>query len=511
MKPNLMMAAVGAALLGGCAGVPSNSGPTPLDQSVGRVEQLARQAMPSGSAIPPTNGGIVVRRVSAPAPPPSWYFDSATLNRGDIETASELTRRLMNVVGMPVRLSREVEDYIIDRNKRQRSDRPTVVNAGSGNVSMVGDEPSIYNLSYSGTKKGLLDAVAGRIGCSWRSDSGTIVFYLTDTRTFYIRSLPGETKATSTVTSDASSSGARSDIEVSSNQTIWKGIDQTLRSMISATGKLSVSPSNGTVTVTDIPDVLDRVTKYIEEQNRFLNRQVALEVKVFTVALTDNSQFGLDLNIVAQSLSGSYGFSAVANTATAVNGALMSLSVLQTATGAAAKFAGSQALFGAIAKQGKVSASRSTTLTTVNNQSVPFRVGRKFAYLASVTSSATANVGSSTSLTPGQGSEGFTVDLLPSIQEDGSILLQMTMDYTTLREIRVFASGNNRVELPDYDTSNFIQRASLRNGETLILSGFEQNIMNQDNTTGILNFGRGGGQGKQIQVVMVTPVITGGR
>ena len=95
MKPNLMMAAVGAALLGGCAVVPSNNGPTPLDQSVGRVEQLVRQAMPSGSASSATNGGIVARRISAPAPPPIWYSDAATLNRGDIETASELTRRLM--------------------------------------------------------------------------------------------------------------------------------------------------------------------------------------------------------------------------------------------------------------------------------------------------------------------------------------------------------------------------------------------------------------------------------
>ena len=70
-----------------------------------------------------------------------------------------------------------------------------------------------------------------------------------------------------------------------------------------------LSRSTGTLTVSDRPEVLSNVSKYLTSLNRSITRQVLFNVKVFEVTLTDKDQTGLDWSAVYTNLSSKWGFS----------------------------------------------------------------------------------------------------------------------------------------------------------------------------------------------------------
>jgi len=148
---------------------------------------------------------------------------------------------------------------------------------------------------------------------------------------------------------------------------------------------------------------------------------------------------------------------------------------------------------------------------SLNNHAVPLRVGRNVAYLAQSSVSSVAQVGTSTALTPGTISEGYTLSLLPTLLDDDRVMLQMTMNISQLRQLRSIVAGNTRVEAPETDEASTIQRAVIRSGETLLLAGFESDSKTSEQRTGLLSFGKSGGRGRTLLVVMVTPAISESR
>lgn len=89
------------------------------------------------------------------------------------------------------------------------------------------------------------------------------------------------------------------------------------------------------------------VARYVDEQNSIMNRQVSLNVQVLSVSHTRNEQFGLDWNLVYKSL---HSAGATLNNASGdITGATSAgVSILDTATGNAARFSGSSLLIKAL-------------------------------------------------------------------------------------------------------------------------------------------------------------------
>ncbi|MEZ1459349.1 PilN family type IVB pilus formation outer membrane protein, partial [Pseudomonas aeruginosa] len=65
---------------------------------------------------------------------------------------------------------------------------------------------------------------------------------------------------------------------------------------------MSLSRATGTLTVTDRPEVLNRVQQLVNRENESITKQVLLNVNVLSVALTDKDQLGIDWNLVYKSL-----------------------------------------------------------------------------------------------------------------------------------------------------------------------------------------------------------------
>jgi len=364
---------------------------------------------------------------------------------------------------------------------------------------------------------------------SWRVVDGGAQFYYTDTRAFQIRAIPGDASLSATVGNTAandpsagsggsvsgSTRNSQSATAVNSKLSVFDSIEKSVSTMLSAAGRVVSSPATGTISVTDTPDVLQRVARFIEDENAALSRQVMINVTVLAVSSSDLDDYGINWNLVYNNLSSSYG---VATTYAAQPGAgNFSAAILNTA---ASKFAGSTLMMSALSTQGKVRRETSASVATLNNQPVPVQVARQTAYLKSSSTTLTANVGSSTTLEPGTVTSGFNMSILPHVLTNGTVMLQFGTDISALRSIRTVSSGGSSsatsIETPEVDTRNFLQRVAMKSGDTLVISGFEQTDANL-NRKGVGNpgfFGLGGGlqatRDKEVIVILVTPIAMGG-
>lgn len=395
---------------------------------------------------------------------------------------------------------------------------------------------AVQLLYQDGDLKGLLDLAATRFGVSWKYVDGSIEFHHQDTRNFQVRALPGESALSANVGGTGSSdaalpaanagggpgngsvgSGNGQSAAVRTQLSVFASLEKAVGAMLSPYGSVVSSPATGTLTVSDTPAILDRVERFIERENRTLSRQVLINVTVLSVSLSDEDSYGLNWNVILTELSRRYG---VTNTfgAAAQNSASFSANVLNTAD---SKFAGSSMMIKALSAQGKVRKETSASVAALNHQPVPVQVARQTAYLKSSQTTVSANVGSTTSLTPGTVTSGFTMTLLPSVLDNGTVILQFSTDISTLRRITTVSSGsggnnNSQIQTPEVDTRNFLQRVAMKSGQTLVVSGFEQmeGGIDRQGTGRPDNYVFGGGVGartnQEVVVILVTPIAMPG-
>lgn len=371
---------------------------------------------------------------------------------------------------------------------------PNFASSAQGTPSGAITSNSPFAANYAGSLTGFMNLVTAYYGISWKTESSGLRMFLMDSKTFRIASLPGDTRLSSGVDSVSSSTGggAGSSTQTGSSQnstgvsfsslSVWTALETSIKQMLSAKGKVIASPATGTITVTDTPSALSRVTEFINYQNKSLNRQVSVNVRVLSVELNDGDNYGINWDSVYSNLqSASNPFSVALKTAFPMTAGAGSLILSSPAT-SASRWAGSSAMVSALSTQGRVSELTSSTLITLNNQPAPVNVGRKVSYLASSSTTQTPNVGSTTTLTPGTVQTGFSMTLVPHILGDRELLLQYSIDLSSLLRLTSITSGTSLIQAPDISTSNFIQRVRIGSGETLVVAGFDQ-----DNLSAVLN------------------------
>lgn len=347
---------------------------------------------------------------------------------------------------------------------------------------------SPFNANYSGSLTGFMNLVAAYYSVNWKSEASGLRFFLLDSRTFRVAALPGDTRMSSAVdsvsSSSSSSGGSASATQMgsSSNSTgvsyaalsVWTALESSIKQMLSAKGKVVASPATGTITVTDTPSILSRVTEFVNYQNASLDRQVSVNVRVLSVELNDSDSYGINWDSVYSNLnSAANPFSVALKTTFPMTVGAGSL-VLSSPATSTSRWAGSSAMISALSTQGKVSELTSASLVTLNNQASPLNVGRRVSYLAASSSSQVLNAGTTTTLTPGTLQTGFSMTLVPHILSDRDLLLQYSIDLSSLLKLSTITSGDSSIQVPDVATSNFIQRVRIGSGETLVVAGFDQ-------------------------------------
>lgn len=392
----------------------------------------------------------------------------------------------------------------------------------------------ISGLNYNGNVSGLLNQATSRLGLSWHFDpelQGVRITYF-DTRTFDVWTFGDELEIESTVKSGLLTSTGNGDSgssnssggatgESGSNQStkstyktsLMSDIESNVKAMLSMQppGRSYLSRSTGTLTVSDRPEVLNRISAYLKETNRSITRQVLFNVKVYEVNFSDSDQTAVNWSAVYKSVSGKWGFG-LSNTVAGISSEAISASgsILDTSS---SPWAGSKAVVQALSEQGRVSEVRSPSVTTLNLQPAPIQIGNVQSYVASSSTTTTASVGSSTALTPATITSGFNMMLLPKLLDKENMLLMITLSISSKPIFKDFESNDSKVQTTDYDTKNVAPKVRLRSGETLILTGFDENG-DDASKSGVGSpsfFGLGGGRTRSTShsalVVLVIPIV----
>lgn len=476
---------------------------------------------------------------------PKVFSSPVSFNRR-VKSLSDFTERVAVLAGIPTQVTPDaLERGTGGRGGSRGGGIPAPGGGGAGAIPppsslqqalpLTGSADAglgAYLVYRDGDLKGLLDMAVARFGVSWKYAHGVIEFHHVDTRTFQVNAVPGDSALSASVGSSSGSEGGSSGgaggsaagggsnsnsqtTAVRSQLSVFSSLEKSVGAMLSAHGSVVSSPATGTLTVTDTPAILARVDKFIERENRTLSKQVMINVTVLAVSLTEEDNYGLNWEAVYSDLFRRYGIS---NTFGAgQNSTSFSAGILNTS---GSKFAGSSMVINALSSQGKVRKETSASVATLNHQPVPVQVARQTAYLKSSQTTISANVGSTTSLTPGVVTSGFTMTVLPNLLDNGTVMLQFSTDISTLRRLNTVSSnsatGGSQIQTPEIDTRNFLQRVAMKSGQTLVVSGFEQmeGGVEKQGTGVPSNFVLGGGVAarstKEIIVILVTPIAMPG-
>lgn len=389
---------------------------------------------------------------------------------------------------------------------------------------------TITDVAYSGKVAGLLDMVTARLGISWRCHHEEITLFYLETRRFNIDptnakySLKNHQKSglstQSSTGGGGSSSGSSTSQQTEMANDLYGDIQKTAESMLTpGVGRLSLNQTSGVVVVTDVPEVVNRIGEYLRDENIKLSKQVLLKVVVYTVHTETADQSGIDWNIIFKSLSGKYGIH-VANAFNAgSNLANGGFEILQTATGRASQWAGSQFLLKALSEQVKVSDVKTLSIMTTNLATAGMQIGKQTTYLRKTsvtTGNTTTGAEPVQSLEPGEITTGTNINIMPKILEGNEkMMLTMMMDISSLNRLRRIENRNKTesIEAPDTDSRSIPQRVWLKPGETVLMSGFEQNIQDgsQQGVGSSRHFLFGGGMSgkskKESFVITITPLL----
>lgn len=452
--------------------------------------------------------------------PPALQKDFAVKETFDSVIA--IAEHVSLTTGIPVNVSPDaIADLAFEELREEMQERAAQSDgsqtgplglAGAGGQPVPGggsDTNQIrFEADYQGDLAGFFDAVAARYNIDWRYREGRVNFFRYGTETFTIETLPGIASGATGIEGNAgedSASTLSAQFNVQ-NLDVWADLRDTVTTMLSGEGLVTISPSIGKLTVTDIPANLRRVEDYIEEQNRALAKSVTVDITVVSLSLRASERFGVDWSVVTESLAEN--MTGTVDTGTPSNG-LFSLS-LDGDFGPATT--GSEAFIDALSTQGDVSVVTGGSVTTLNNRPAPIRSGRTTTFLAAEDVTVTDNTTQS-QLTPGEFSTGFNAKVLPHILPNNDILLEYGVNLRNLVELAEISSADGtRIQAPDIAVDEFVQQTRIGSGETMVTGGFLQDRaeINREGVGAASNVLAGGVNSERVQdriFIIIEPVL----
>lgn len=428
------------------------------------------------------------------------------LTTGVDMSLDQIASLITQETNIPVQVSTQVDGFL---NGTQSSNSGVPLPGLPGQTGTV-TAPNIPTLSAgknqlsvdcNSSLRSCLDQVAAKAGVFWKYSDGSVQFFLTDTRIYSVNALPGQASMTASISnagsSGGSSGGSTSGTSNSTQQTagitgtidIYKSIQDSIDTILAETQSaggsgtnlnvptsVATDPASGQVIVTATPPELDAVDRYMKPLNQDLAKNVLIDLHIYSVQLNSGNNYGLNLSAAFSEVASRYGlsFTGAAAPALPTGGATASAYILSApAAGQGGLTTPTQGIVQALATQGNVSLDTEGSVIAMNGQPTPLQVAQNKAYIASSSVNNTVNAGTSTSLTPGQYTVGFTGTFLPMVRGN-EILLQFNANLTQDLGLLTQTSNGTEIQLPQTATQSFLQRVAMHSGETLVLSGFEQ-------------------------------------
>lgn len=378
---------------------------------------------------------------------------------------------------------------------------PAGVPSPAGRVQRASESANGFDMpNMNAPLSQILDIIATKLAIHWKFEESTnsIRFYRMTTKTWdtpfraakasYKSSLQGETSATNNANALTNRSASNSPIEDEVRDLVeLQAMRENAESVMTVSGSVFANPATGTITMTDTTDSIDAADAIIKSGVRSLSRMVRLRMQTIKVTSNRTGEFSLDVSAaVSRALANVPDFTlslgSAANLASTNAGSVG----LQVFSGSAA---GSKAIAKALAEVGDVEISTEIPLATRNRRGVYYNVGRTFSYVSSTTPAAatTGGTGGTPGITTAQDEVGLKLFMLPEVTAKDTVMLNVTLKQSTLQSLETFSSGTGAnqqsVQLPEKDSEGSQQEVPIRNGQTIVLTGFDTKTNQFDKRT----------------------------
>lgn len=341
---------------------------------------------------------------------------------------------------------------------------------------------------HSGTFAEFLNMLAEASGYGWEQKGGALYWSKEITRSFELHRVPGDFDY-SMETVDADDSAlegggggggggteitgtpeAGGSITLEGGGEFWDDLEKGLNAYMKE-GEVVIDKGRATVILQGPAGMVREAGRYIEALNRWLSRQVLLEVQLVNVTLTGQRNLGIDWTMVQESATSRLVASSTGNFAGQLVGSR--LGVQLSSEGSSSIFRGSEVVIQALEDQGRASVQTSPRIVALNGQAAQLQVLNDRAIVASRTTDTTTGATPvfTSEVESGIVSTGIALTILPKIVGE-RIFLQASIQVSELVQLRQSAGdAGEQITLPHIQRNQFFQSARLVSGETLALGG----------------------------------------
>ena len=287
---------------------------------------------------------------------------------------SEIAERISQETGIRARVKGKPTDQEMGAQPMLGNSYSNADDALLGTLYAEGSvsPENAIRIDHNGMLSNLLDKVASRFNVAWGYKDNEITFSYSSTRIFQLAALPGSVSQSSTLTNASGGSGGGGDDYVSASgglstsyefsEAVWDSIESSFESILSGAGTYQINPGTSSVVVTARQNAMEEVEAYVDSMNQILGRQVALEVNVYTLQMTEEESKGFSLNAAYNDLASEFGLSLDGLTNDSSTGNQFTASVL----GGNSRFDGSELLFNVLNEWGDASIVTSASGVVLN-------------------------------------------------------------------------------------------------------------------------------------------------
>lgn len=448
-------------------------------------------------------------------------------------TVSDAVKNLNLATGIPVVINPDVEDKNSQSSGNGASKTGGLDASGSAQARHVLDAPVSHTdpvrMSYRGTILGYVKEISSSGGVQWEYRGGALHFFRRVTRTFSLNNAsPGAismsdsmskgseaaTGQTGTGTSGSTGSfSSSSRVAFQGNYSVWKSLLPALESVLTPSGKLSINEATATVVVTDTKDAVAKIAQIIDTENAILGKQVLVEVRVLRVDLNRQTQAGINLKSVYNVMRGDVALRGLNSSSQATQVSGSSGSVTFSILNPVSSLAGTSLAVQTLNQFGTVASDSTYSLITTNR--VPAMTGsfNTRGFLAQTTPAAGGSDGGSgvPGLSPGSTTTGSFLRVLPTIKENNSVLVSMSMDISALLGLGSASTGSGetlqQIQWANTSGTKTISNLLVNQDESMVMAGIGDDSLSSITDNGVSGASSSSQKVKSLFVVIVTPRI----
>ncbi|MBC5852084.1 hypothetical protein [Vibrio metschnikovii] len=367
-----------------------------------------------------------------------------------------------------------------------------------------------FSFKFRGTIEEVLDRVTQKLDVNWKWENGKVEIYKLEVKHYIFDGANASVEFQSSITTKSSnedSSSGHNTTYTTNYKPMYDEISTTLSKMMTTNGKFHINTNTGMITVTDVPSVHREVEKYIEQINVMASKRILIKTQVIDIVSDDNGDYGMDLNAI-YSGSSRFNFNFNPLDPSAIGGNFEIGLIDGTSS-----WNGSKALVSALNTMTKNIYENSSTVTTQNGQPVPVQIIDRKNFVEKVSSETDDKGNKSYEITTNKVMPGFSMTALPKLTSKGTVAMQLAIDLKKLNAMNDFVAGDISATLPDETQKSFMQNVNIKNGQTLMLSGFETTINDSEvksvggKESWLFGGKKVGGKKKVMTLILVTPYI----